>query len=148
MLSAKDRDTDVITGLNIGADDYVTKPFSIKQLLARVEALLRRTARPEPPIYQFGDLQLNIEKQMLTRNGDRIALSPKEFKILHLFVKRQGSVLTCDEILTAAFGFVHFISVKSIDGFIRAIRQKIEPDLNKPAFIHTIENVGYKFEPV
>jgi DNA-binding response OmpR family regulator len=148
MLSAKDQDADVITGLNLGADDYITKPFSIKQLLARVEALLRRTARPEPDTYQFGEFKLDIANQKLTHNGAGVALSPKEFKVLHLLVKKQGSVLTCDEILSAAFGFVHFISAKTIDVFVRAIREKIEPDLSKPTFIHTIVDIGYKFEPV
>ena len=148
MLSAKDQDADIITGLNLGADDYVTKPFSIKQLLARVEALLRRTAQPEPDTYQFGDFKLDVANQTLTRNGAEVTLSPKEFKVLHLLVKKQGSVLTRDEILSTAFGFAHFVSAKNIDGFIKAIREKIEPDLNKPTFIHTIGDIGYKFEPV
>jgi two-component system alkaline phosphatase synthesis response regulator PhoP len=148
MLTAKDREADIIMGLNLGADDYVTKPFSIKQLLARVEALLRRTAHPEPDIYQFGSLKLDVAKKTLTRDGAEVALSPKEFKVLHLLVKRQGSVLTRDEILSTAFGFAHFVSAKNIDGFIKTIREKIEPDLNKPTFIHTIGDVGYKFEPV
>jgi two-component system alkaline phosphatase synthesis response regulator PhoP len=148
MLTAKDQEADIITGLNLGADDYVTKPFSIKQLLARVEALLRRTAQPEPDIYQFGSLKLDVAKKTLTRDGAEVALSPKEFKVLHLLVKRQGSVLTRDEILSTAFGFAHFVSAKNIDGFIKTIREKIEPDLNKPTFIHTIGDVGYKFEPV
>jgi two-component system alkaline phosphatase synthesis response regulator PhoP len=148
MLTAKDQEADIITGLNLGADDYVTKPFSIKQLLARVEALLRRNAQPEPDIYQFGSLKLDVAKQMLTRDGAEVALSPKEFKVFHLLVKRQGSVLTRDEIFSTAFGFAHFVSAKNIDGFIKTIREKIEPDLNKPTFIHTIGDVGYKFEPV
>jgi two-component system alkaline phosphatase synthesis response regulator PhoP len=148
MLSAKDQDSDVVTGLNLGADDYVTKPFSIRQLLARVEALLRRTAQPEPDIYQFGDFSLDNVNQKLTHNGVETPLSPKEFKVLQILVKKRGSVLTRDEILIAAFGVSHFISAKNIDVFIRSIREKIEPDLNKPAFIHTIDDIGYKFETV
>ena len=148
MLSAKDRDSDVITGLNLGADDYVTKPFSIKQLLARVEALLRRTAQPEPDIYQFGDFKLDNVNQKLTHNGAEVPLSPKEFKVLHLLVKNCGSVLTRGEILSTVFGFAYFVSEKNIDGFVKTIREKIEPDLNKPAFVHTIGDIGYKFEAV
>jgi two-component system alkaline phosphatase synthesis response regulator PhoP len=148
MLSAKDQDADIITGLNLGADDYVTKPFSIKQLLARVEALLRRTAQSEPDTYQFGDFSLDVAGQTLTRGGAKVNLSPKEFKVLHLLVKKQGSVLTREEILKTAFGYARFVSEKNIDGFIKAIREKIEPDLNKPVFIHTIVDIGYKFEPV
>jgi two-component system alkaline phosphatase synthesis response regulator PhoP len=148
MLSAKDQDADIITGLNLGADDYVTKPFSIKQLLARVEALLRRTAQSEPDTYQFSDFSLDVAGQTLTRGGAKVNLSPKEFKVLHLLVKKQGSVLTREEILKTAFGYARFVSEKNIDGFIKAIREKIEPDLNKPVFIHTIVDIGYKFEPV
>ena len=148
MLSAKDQDSDVVTGLNLGADDYVTKPFSITQLLARVEALLRRTAGPEPDVYQFGDFKLDNINQKLTHNGVEVPLSPKEFKVLQILVKKRGSVLTRGEILSAAFGFSHFIVAKNIDVFIRSIREKIEPDLNKPAFIHTIADIGYKFETV
>jgi two-component system alkaline phosphatase synthesis response regulator PhoP len=148
MLTAKDQEQDIVMGLNLGADDYVTKPFSIKQLLARAESLLRRTGRPEPDTYQFGSFNLDVARQTLTRNDAEVTLSPKEFAVLHLLVKRQGSVLTRDEILSSAFGVSHFVSAKNIDGFIKAIREKIEPDLNKPAFIHTIGDIGYKFEPV
>ena len=148
MLTAKDQEQDIVMGLNLGADDYVTKPFSITQLLARAEALLRRTSGPEPDTYKFGDFTLDVANETLTRGSTKIALSPKEFKVLHLLVKKQGSVLTRDEILKSAFGFAHFVSEKNIDGFIKSIREKIEPDLNKPAYIHTIGDIGFKFEPV
>jgi len=148
MLTAKDQEQDIVMGLNLGADDYVTKPFGIKQLLARAEALLRRTSGPEADTYKFGDFLLDVAKEKLTRNGIEVALSPKEYKVLHLLVKRQGSVLTRDEILKSAFGNAHFVSEKNIDGFIKAVREKIEPDLNKPVYIHTIGDLGYKFEPV
>jgi two-component system alkaline phosphatase synthesis response regulator PhoP len=148
MLTAKDQEQDIVMGLNLGADDYVTKPFGIKQLLARAEALLRRTSGPEPDTYKFGDFSLDIVNETLTRGSTRISLSPKEFKVLHLLVKKQGSVLTRDEILKSAFGFARFVSEKNIDGFIKTIREKIEPDLNKPVYIHTIGDIGFKFEHV
>jgi len=148
MLTAKDQEQDIVMGLNLGADDYVTKPFGIKQLLARAEALLRRTGRSEPDTYQFGSFNLDVARQTLAHNGAKVPLSPKEFAVLHLLVKRQGSVLTRDEILRTAFGVTYFVSAKNIDGFIKTIREKIEPDLNKSAFIHTIDDVGYKFEPM
>jgi DNA-binding response OmpR family regulator len=148
MLTAKDQEQDIVMGLNLGADDYVTKPFSIRQLLARAEALLRRTGGPEQDLYQFGSFKLDVANQKLTHSEVEVPLSPKEYNVLHLLVKRQGSVLTRDEILRSAFGNAHFVSEKNIDGFIKAIREKIEPDLNKPAFIHTIGDVGYKFETV
>jgi DNA-binding response OmpR family regulator len=148
MLTAKDQEQDIVMGLNLGADDYVTKPFGIKQLLARAEALLRRTMQPEPDVYQFGDFELDIVNQKLTHNDVEVLLSPKEYNVLHLFVKKQGSVLTREEILRSAFGNAHFVSEKNIDGFVKAIREKIEPDANKPVFIHTVVDIGYKFEPV
>jgi two-component system alkaline phosphatase synthesis response regulator PhoP len=148
MLTAKDQEQDIVMGLNLGADDYVTKPFSIKQLLARAEALLRRTSGPETDTYKFGDFLLDVLKEKLTRNGVEVVLSPKEFKVLHLLVKKQGSVLTRDEILKSAFGNAHFVSEKNIDGFIKAICEKIEPNPKKPIFIHTVGDIGYKFEPV
>jgi DNA-binding response OmpR family regulator len=148
MLTAKDQEQDIIMGLNLGADDYVTKPFGIKQLLARAEALLRRTMQPEPDFYQFGDFKLDVTKEKLTHNNTEVPLSPKEYKVLHLLVKRQSSVLTRGEILASAFGNAHFVREKDIDGFIKAIREKIEPDLKKPAFIHTIGDIGYKFSTV
>jgi DNA-binding response OmpR family regulator len=148
MLTAKDQEQDIIMGLNLGADDYVIKPFSIKQLMARAEALLRRTMQPEPDFYQFGDFKLDVTKEKLTHNNTEVPLSPKEYKVLHLLVKRQSSVLTRGEILASAFGNAHFVHEKDIDGFIKTIRGKIERDLNKPAFIHTIGDIGYKFETV
>lgn len=148
MLTAKDTEEDIITGLNLGADDYVTKPFSIKELLARTEALLRRSGQPESEFCKFADFALDIKAQKLTCRGERINLSPKEMKVLCLLAKRQGSVLTRDEILSSALGRTHFISVGSIDNFIKAIREKIEPDLHKPIFVHTIGEIGYKFEAV
>lgn len=148
MLTAKAGEEDVIRGLNLGADDYVTKPFSINELIARVEAILRRSNRPEAEVYQFGDFEFHSRGQKLTRQGKDIDLSPKELKVLQLFVKRKGSVLTRDEILNSALGYTHFITASGIDNFVRAIRQKIEPDLHKPTFIHTMGDVGYKFEPV
>jgi DNA-binding response OmpR family regulator len=148
MLTAKDGEDDIVTGLNLGADDYIRKPFSIRELLARAEALLRRSSQPEAEVYQFGDFELDIKKQHLTRQGRDVNLSPKELKVLGLLVKKRGSVLTRDEILVSALGSTHFISAKDIDDFIKTIRRKIEPDLHKPIFVHTVENVGYKFEPV
>ena len=148
MLTAKDQEQDIVMGLNLGADDYVTKPFGIKQLLARAEALLRRTMQPEPDFYQFGDFKLDVTKEKLTHNNTEVPLSPKEYQVLHLLVKRQSSVLTRDEILASAFGNAHFVREKDIDGFIKTIRGKIEQDLNKPTFIHTIGDIGYKFETV
>jgi two-component system, OmpR family, alkaline phosphatase synthesis response regulator PhoP len=148
MLSAKNQDSDIIMGLNLGADDYVTKPFSIRQLLARVDALLRRSEHSGQALYWFGSFILDAGKKKLANDGNEVPLSPSEFKVLLLLVKKQGVVLTREEILRGAFGLTYFISEKNVDDLIKGICRKIEPDLNKPSFIHTIGNVGYKFEQV
>jgi len=147
MLTAKGQEDDIVRGLELGADDYVTKPFSIKELLARVEALLRRTRKTEPETYQFGDYRLDIPARTFTRRGEEIALSPKEFRLLELFVKRPGRALTRDEILNVVWGYDSFVGERSIDRFVTTLRNKIEPDPHNPIYIHTVREIGYKFEP-
>jgi DNA-binding response OmpR family regulator len=148
MLTAKGEESDIILGLNLGADDYVTKPFSIKELLARVEAFLRRRAKKEPEVYDFGDCRLDTVSSVLMRSGKEVKLTPGEFKMMHLFLKRAGCSLTCDEIRNVVWGYSHFITLKDIDSAVAALRNKIEPDPNNPTFIRTIEGIGYKFEPL
>lgn len=147
MVTAKDQESDIVQGLNLGADDYVTKPFRIKELLARAEASLRRRREEKLDVYEFGNCRLDINTRTLTRDGKEVKLSPKEFELLLLFVRRPGYTLTRDEILSAVWGYAHFITVWNIDGFVTSLRKKIEPDPNNPTFIHTIGEVGYIFEP-
>ncbi|HUT31817.1 MAG TPA: response regulator transcription factor [Sedimentisphaerales bacterium] len=146
MLTAKGEESDVVLGLNLGADDYVTKPFSIKELLARSGAFLRRKRQTENDVYQFADYRLDIAARKLTRASDEIKLSPKEFRLLELFVKRPGRALTRDEILNRVWGYDCFVGPRSIDRFVTTLRNKIEPDPHSPTFIHTIREIGYKFE--
>jgi len=147
MLTAKGEESDVVLGLNLGVDDYVTKPFSIKELLARAAAFLRRTRQTEKDMYEFADYCLDVPARKLTRRGDEIKLSPKEFKLLELFVKRPHRALTRDEILNKVWGYDCFVGPRSIDRFVTTLRNKIEPDPHNPTFIRTIREIGYKFTP-
>ncbi len=147
MLTAKGEESDIILGLNLGADDYVTKPFSIKELLARAAAFLRRGRQSERDVYEFGCYRLDIPARKLTKKGKEIQLSPKEFRLLEFFVKRLGRALTRDEILNAVWGYDVIVTPRSIDRFVTTLRNKIESDPHHPSFIHTIREIGYKFEP-
>lgn len=148
MLTAKGEESDIILGLNLGADDYVTKPFSIKELLARAGAFLRRRKQLEQSHYKFGDFELDISACKLSKNGQEIKLSPKELKLLEFFLKKEGKALTRDEILNAVWGYNSFSGHRSVDRFVTTLRNKIEPDTHNPTFIHTLREIGYKFEPI
>lgn len=147
MLTAKGEESDIVLGLNLGADDYVTKPFSIKELLARAAAFLRRTRKEVQDVYEFGSFRLDTSARRLTRKGKEIELSPKEFNLLEYFVKKPGRALTRDEILNAVWGYDCVVTSRSIDRFVTTLREKIEPDPSRPVFIHTIRQIGYRFEP-
>ena len=147
MLTAKGEESDIVLGLNLGADDYVTKPFSIKELLARSAAFLRRTKKEEQDNYEFGSFHLDLSARRLTRKGKEIELSPKEFDLLAYFVKKPGRALTRDEILNAVWGYDCVVTGRSIDRFVTTLRNKIETNPADPVFIHTIRRIGYRFEP-
>jgi DNA-binding response OmpR family regulator len=146
MLTAKGDESDVVLGLNIGADDYVTKPFSINELLARSAAFLRRTKEMKEEVFEFGDLLLDHAARRLTRKGEEIELSPKEFNLLAYFIKKAGRALTRDEILNAVWGYDCMVTSRSVDRFVTTLRNKIEPNPAQPVFIHTIRQIGYRFD--
>ena len=125
MLTAKDQESDILLGLNLGADDYVTKPFSIKELLARSEAFMRRRGEEEPEVYEFGNCRLDIISGTLTRDGEEVKLTPGELKMLHLFLRKAGCTLTCDEIRNTVWGYSRFITLRDIDDTIVTLRDKI-----------------------
>jgi two-component system alkaline phosphatase synthesis response regulator PhoP len=146
MLTAKTEESDQILGLDIGADDYITKPFSIKVLLARAQALLRRRQVQKPPMYEFGNCQLNVTNGTFKRSGKEIKLSPGEFRLLCLFLERAGNTLTREEILHSVWGYSHFFSLRDVDLFVNNLRKKIEQDPNNATFLRDVGRGNYRFE--
>ena len=146
MLTAKDQESDVVLGLNIGADDYVTKPFSIRELLARVNAFLRRRRTEDVNVIAFGDCELRCPSRQLVRDGREVALTPKEYGLLEFVVRRAGRAVTRDEILTNVWGYDVNVTGRSVDRCVTTLRAKIEPDPAHPTFLKTVRDVGYRFE--
>ena len=147
MLTAKGQEEDVILGLNLGADDYITKPFRIGELVARVNAFLRRTTARHDTVCRFGPYELNRSAHKLFRNGQEVELTSKEFNLLEFFVTRPGRALTRDDILNHVWGQTVVVTPRSIDRCVATLRAKIETDSSQPTFVHTIRDVGYRFEP-
>jgi len=146
MLTAKGQEEDIVLGLNLGADDYIAKPFRIGELIARVNAFLRRARAKEPEIFRFGDCELHLAAHKLFRNGSEIEMTPKEFRLLAYFVSRRGCALARNDILNAVWGHSIIVTARSIDRCVATLRAKIEADPHQPAFIQTIRDIGYRFE--
>ena len=146
MLTAKGQEEDVILGLNLGADDYVAKPFRIRELLARANALLRRTQPKQDEVFRFGDFELDLAAHKLFRAGGEVPLTAKEFRLLAHFVMRQGRALTREEILNAVWGNSIMVTARSVDRCVTTLRAKIEPDPHNPCYIQTVRDIGYRFE--
>jgi len=146
MLTAKSEESDVVLGLNIGADDYVTKPFSIKELLARANAMLRRRRAPAEQVHQIGDCRLDLASRKLLRKGKEVPLTPKEFELLEFLAAHPGRAFTRDQILRHVWGHGVFVNSRSVDRCVTTLRGKIEPDPARPTFIRTVRDVGYRFE--
>ncbi len=145
MLTARGQEDDIVRGLELGADDYVTKPFSIRELLARVRAFLRRQ-ETEPAAYEFGDCRLDLSAHKLFRSGRAVDLTAKEFRLLEFFLQRRGRALTRDTILDGVWGQGVFVTDRSVDRCVTTLRSKLEPDQRNPRFIRTIRDIGYRFE--
>lgn len=149
MLTAKDMPQDRITGLKKGADDYLTKPFNLEELLLRVGNLLRRSQRVQggaPDLYEFGNNKVNFETyEATTWRGEAISLTKKEAMLLKLLVERKNEVVSRNQILQAVWGYDVFPSTRTIDNFILAFRKYFEQDPKHPRFFHSIRGVGYRY---
>ena len=148
MLTVKDEELDKVLGLELGADDYVTKPFSLKELTARIKALLRRVEdyQDEMGVFRFGDVELDFQKYESRKAGQDLGLSPLELKILKLMITRKGKVITRDEFLDAIWGVDNLIvSHRTVDSHIAHIRKKVEENPSDPEHILSVHSIGYKF---
>lgn len=147
MLTAKGQESDIVRGLELGADDYVTKPFNIRELIARVAALLRRHQPEQVDTHRFGDCELDLASHRLIKHGEEVALTPKEFRMLAYFLRRPDRALTRSDIIDEVWGHQVIVTGRSVDRCITTLRNKIEPDPQKPTLIQTIRDIGYRFQP-
>jgi len=147
MLTARGQEIDKVVGLELGADDYVTKPFSVRELMARVKAVLRRASSPipAPEVYRFSDIEVNIRSNEVRRDGNVIDLSAKEFALLAYFIAHPVETLSRDRLLDAVWGYDHYPTTRTVDTHIVHLRQKLEPNPEEPRFILTVHGSGYKF---
>jgi DNA-binding response OmpR family regulator len=147
MLTAKGQEEDIVRGLELGADDYMTKPFSIRELLARAAAFLRRRNAGRGEVHGFGKCRLDLRARKFFRREIETPLTAKEFRMLEHFVGRPGRAMTRGEILNAVWGRSVIVTLRSVDRCVTTLRGKIEDDARKPRHIITIRDIGYRFEP-
>ena len=156
MLTAKAGETDKVVGLELGADDYMTKPFSMREFLARVKAMLRRAEmmktaatpaqEPIPSLIKVGEIEVDLARHTVSRSGTLIDLSPKEFDLLGFLVKNKEQVFTRDQLLEKVWGYDYAGDTRTVDVHVRWLRQKIEYDPANPKHLLTVRGIGYKFE--
>ena len=146
MLTALGEEAQVVRGLNLGADDYVTKPFGIGELMARVAALLRRRRRSTPDVIVIGTLEVDRGARRVSRGGVVLELTPKEYGLLEFFTRKAGRALTREQILNAVWGESAAVTDRSVDRAVTTLRAKIEENPNRPRLIQTVPQIGYRFE--
>lgn len=146
MTTAKGEELDKILGLELGADDYITKPFSVRELVARVKALLRRTnVTFVDHTYNFSNISIDFTKHEILKDGDKLDLTLKEFELLEILVKNKGRVMTRDFLLDKIWGYEYIGETRTVDVHIRHLRQKIEDDDKNPKYVETVRGIGYRF---
>jgi len=150
MLTAKDSEIDKVVGLELGADDYVTKPYSSRELVARVRAVLRRQSEPEELVsstVHAGPVRMDIERHVVSVGGEQVALPLKEFELLEMLLRNSGRVLTRGQLIDRVWGSDYVGDTKTLDVHVKRLRSKIEPDASTPRYLITVRGLGYKFEP-
>jgi two-component system, OmpR family, alkaline phosphatase synthesis response regulator PhoP len=148
MLTARGQTSDKVNGLKIGADDYVTKPFNMLELMARVEALLRRApSRPaaQTGAFHFGSIHVDLVGTEVTRDGEVLNLSAREFQLLRYFIEHRGATLSRDELLKQVWGYSAGMYTRTVDVHVASLRQKLEDDPKQPKYVLTVQGLGYKF---
>jgi len=146
MLTAKTHDAEKVLGLEVGADDYVTKPFSPAELRARIKAVLRRTVNDTPDLYRFGEVEVDFVRFELRRGRNVVHVTPTELKLLSAFVRNRGRVLSRQEITDLVWGEGTAITPRAVDTHVANLRQKVEADPAEPAFVVGVRGVGYRFD--
>jgi DNA-binding response OmpR family regulator len=145
VLTARGEEADRVRGLDMGADDYVTKPFSMAELMARVRALLRRSSPGLAATLKFGDVEVDFRSHTVVRGGRAIEMTRKEFSLLRFLASREDTVITRDELLNKVWGFEAYPVTRTVDNHIASLRAKLEADPGRPIYIQTVHGVGYKF---
>jgi DNA-binding response OmpR family regulator len=147
MLTARGQEVDKVVGLELGADDYVTKPFSIRELLARVKAILRRTTvvPKHQDQHSFGDVEVDLHRRRVLRSGKTLDISSKEFELLQYFICHSGETLSRDRLLEDVWGYDNYPTTRTVDTHLVRLRQKLEPDPEQPQYFLTVHGTGYRF---